>query len=61
MRWIGVKIDDLQRTNFEGIFAAGDCTGGFTQVATAVGQGAIAGQEAKTYVSRLQWAKIVYV
>lgn len=46
-----IKVDESQQTNIEGIFAAGDCTGGFPQIATAVGQGAVAGQKVKTYVS----------
>lgn len=45
-----IKVDASQQTNIEGVFAAGDCTGGLTQVATAVGQGAVAGQKVKAYV-----------
>ncbi|MDQ1279802.1 MAG: thioredoxin reductase [Thermoproteota archaeon] len=37
-----IKIDRRQRTNVEGVFAAGDCTGGGMQIATAVGEGAMA-------------------
>ncbi|MDK2800639.1 MAG: thioredoxin reductase [Clostridiales bacterium] len=48
-----IKVDAEQKTSIEGVFAAGDCTGGLTQVATAVGQGAIAGQKAKAYVQNL--------
>ncbi len=33
-------VDSRQRTNLEGIYAAGDCCGGFKQISTAVGQGA---------------------
>lgn len=39
-----IVTDERQRTNLEGVFAAGDCTGGFKQIATAVGQGALAGK-----------------
>ena len=39
-------------TNLEGVFAAGDCTGGVTQVATAVGEGAVAGMNAVSYVKK---------
>jgi thioredoxin reductase (NADPH) len=39
-----IVTDAQQRTNLDGVFAAGDCTGGFKQIATAVGQGAIAGK-----------------
>ncbi|MDF2522241.1 MAG: trxB3 [Clostridia bacterium] len=45
-----IKVDEQQRTNVPGIFAAGDCTGGFAQMSTAVGQGAIAGQQIKSYL-----------
>jgi len=37
-------------TSTDGIFAAGDCTGGLRQIAVAVGQGAIAGVSASTSV-----------
>ncbi len=39
-----IVTDAQQRTNLDGVVAAGDCTGGFKQIATAVGQGAIAGK-----------------
>jgi thioredoxin reductase (NADPH) len=45
-----IIVDKNQATNVEGVFAAGDCTGGIMQVATAVGQGAVAGQMAKNYI-----------
>lgn len=48
-----IKVDKDQKTNVEGVFAAGDCTGGLTQVATAVGEGAVAGQQAKAYIKKL--------
>ncbi|HCC35227.1 MAG TPA: hypothetical protein DEQ02_06170, partial [Ruminococcaceae bacterium] len=38
-----IPTGDDQMTNVRGVFAAGDCTGGLCQVATAVGQGAAAG------------------
>lgn len=47
-----ILVDDGQRTNLEGIFAAGDCTGGFRQVSTAVGQGAVAGKNMIEYIRR---------
>jgi thioredoxin reductase len=37
-------------TNIPGVFAAGDCIGGLNQVATAVGEGAIAGMEALKFI-----------
>lgn len=45
-----ILADNRQSTNIEGIFAAGDCTGGLRQVATAVGQGAVAGKSIIDYV-----------
>ncbi|HEX2926844.1 MAG TPA: NAD(P)/FAD-dependent oxidoreductase, partial [Ruminiclostridium sp.] len=39
-----IVADENQSTNLPGLFAAGDCTGGFKQIATAVGQGAVAGR-----------------
>lgn len=45
-----IKVDKNQKTNVKGVFAAGDCTGGIMQIATAVGQGAVAGQRAKAFV-----------
>jgi thioredoxin reductase (NADPH) len=39
-----IVTDSRQQTNLDGVFAAGDCTGGFKQIATAVGQGAVAGK-----------------
>jgi thioredoxin reductase (NADPH) len=38
-----IVVDANMKTNLPGIFAAGDCTSGFGQVATAVSKGAIAG------------------
>lgn len=45
-----VIVDRDQKTNLEGIFAAGDCTGGFKQISTAVGQGAMAARSMIDYV-----------
>lgn len=45
-----IVTDREQKTNVEGIFAAGDCTGGFRQLSTAVGGGASAGKSASDYV-----------
>lgn len=52
VRGSDIVVDSRQSTNLEGIFAAGDCTGGFKQVATAVGQGAVAGRHIIEYVRR---------
>ncbi|MCX7842526.1 MAG: NAD(P)/FAD-dependent oxidoreductase [Clostridia bacterium] len=48
-----IVVDKQQKTNVEGVFAAGDCTGGFKQIATAVGQGALAGRSIIEYVRSL--------
>jgi thioredoxin reductase (NADPH) len=49
-----IKVDRWQRTNIEGVFAAGDCTCGGMQVVTAAGEGAMAAMKALTYVG---WKK----
>ncbi len=48
-----VVVDGKQRTNLEGLFAAGDCTGGLKQISTAVGQGAVAGKGMVDYIRSL--------
>jgi thioredoxin reductase (NADPH) len=48
-----IVVDKNQQTNIDGLFAAGDCTGGFKQIATAVGQGALAGKKIIEYVKSL--------
>jgi len=48
-----IVVDRNQQTNLEGLFAAGDCTGGFKQVSVAVGQGAVAGRKIIEYVRNL--------
>lgn len=45
-------VDRLQRTNVDGVFAAGDCTCGGMQVVTAAGEGAMAAMKASAYVRR---------
>jgi thioredoxin reductase (NADPH) len=45
-----IKIDKNYMTNLEGIFAAGDCIGGFKQIATAVGEGSLAAKGIIKYV-----------
>ena len=48
-----VVVDGKQQTNQEGLFAAGDCTGGLKQISTAVGQGAVAGKGMIDYIKSL--------
>jgi thioredoxin reductase (NADPH) len=50
-----VKIDAGHRTNVEGVYAAGDITGGFKQIVTAVGQGAIAANTIFEDISKPYW------
>lgn len=38
-----IKVDENMKTNMSFVWAAGDCTKGLAQIATAVGEGAIAG------------------
>ncbi len=49
-----IVVDDKQKTNLEGLFAAGDCTGGLKQVSTAVGEGALAARQIIEYVRSLR-------
>lgn len=49
-----IKVDRSQSTNIEGVYAAGDCTCGGMQVATAVGEGAMAALQAYRYVKRVK-------
>lgn len=53
-----IRIDENCATNIPGLFAAGDCTGGFLQVAKAVHEGARAGLAASKFI-REQSAKII--
>ncbi|MDH5624130.1 MAG: NAD(P)/FAD-dependent oxidoreductase, partial [Candidatus Bathyarchaeota archaeon] len=45
-----IKVDRWQRTNIEGVFAAGDCTCGGMQLVTAAGEGAMAATTAMKYI-----------
>jgi len=47
-----IIVNRKQETDIEGVYAAGNCTGGLAQVATAVGEGATAGQEVKSYLRK---------
>ncbi|HCZ12844.1 MAG TPA: hypothetical protein DHV16_11515 [Nitrospiraceae bacterium] len=52
-----IKADNKQRTSMEMVYAAGDVTGGVKQIATAVGQGAIAAITAFEDLSNPYWKK----
>ena len=45
-----IKVDPMQRTSIEGVFAAGDCTGRGLQVVVAAGDGAVAALSAYKYI-----------
>ena len=45
-----IVVEKDMSTNINGLFAAGDCTGGLLQIAKAVGEGAIAGTSAIKYL-----------
>ncbi|MFW6110765.1 MAG: NAD(P)/FAD-dependent oxidoreductase [Thermoproteota archaeon] len=47
-----IKVDRRQRTNVEGVYAAGDCTCGGMQTVTAAGEGGMAAITASMYVKR---------
>lgn len=50
-----IKVDSKQRTSMRMVYAAGDVTGGIKQIATAVGQGAIAAVSAFEDISSPYW------
>ncbi len=50
-----LKVDKGHRTNIKGIYAAGDITGGFKQIATAIGQGAVAAMTIFEDISHPYW------
>jgi thioredoxin reductase (NADPH) len=45
-----LTVDRMQRTNVDGVYAAGDCTCGGMQVVTAAGEGAMAAMKASVYI-----------
>jgi thioredoxin reductase (NADPH) len=49
-----IIVDKNQRTNVDGVFAAGDCVCGGMQVVTASGDGGKAGLSALRYVRTLK-------
>ncbi len=48
-----IQVDREMKTNAPGIFAAGDCTGGFLQISVAVGEGAVAARSAIEYIRNI--------
>jgi thioredoxin reductase (NADPH) len=53
-----IWVDRKLATNIKGVFAAGDCTGAPYQLAKAVGEGAIAGLSAVSYVDQLNKTEV---
>ena len=49
-----IKVDDEQKTNLQGVYAAGDCTGGLFQVVFAAAEGARAGINGCKYLRQLK-------
>ncbi len=49
-----IKVDEEQKTNLKGVYAAGDCTGGTFQVIFAVAEGGRAGINACKYLRQLK-------
>jgi len=49
-----IRVDDEQKTNIKGVYAAGDCTGGLFQVVFAAAEGARAGINACKYIRQLK-------
>ena len=49
-----LQVDRQQKTNIEGVYAAGDCTCGGMQVVTAAGEGAMAAMRASAYVRKIK-------
>ncbi len=47
-----IIVNNNQETNIEGIYAAGDVTGGIKQIGTAVGEGIIAAQKSGYYIKK---------
>ncbi len=47
-----VSVDERQKTNLPGVFAAGDCVGRYQQISVAVGEGAIAAHAAIEHVKK---------
>jgi thioredoxin reductase (NADPH) len=55
-----IKVNNKQETNIEGVYAAGDCTGGGAQVVIAAGEGAKAAINAAAYIKKLDKIPILW-
>jgi thioredoxin reductase (NADPH) len=47
-------VDSHQRTNLEGLFAAGDVVKGLDQISHAMGEGGVAATTIRNYLAELQ-------
>lgn len=52
-----IQVDRRQATSIQGVYAAGDCTCGGMQIATAVGEGARAAMQAYQYTRAVKTTK----
>ncbi len=49
-----IITDKDQKTNIDGVYAAGDVTGGVNQLVVSCGEGAVAAVNAYTYVKMVE-------
>ncbi len=49
-----INVDRKMKTNLDGVFAAGDCTGKPLQISKAVGEGQLAAYSASEYIENLR-------
>lgn len=49
-----IEVVDGQKTNLDGLYAAGDCCSMIKQVAVAVGQGAVAGMKISEFLRKMR-------
>lgn len=47
-----INVNRFMETNIPGLFACGDCTGGYLQVSKAVGEGLVAAQQAAKWIDQ---------
>ncbi|MCX8181940.1 MAG: FAD-dependent oxidoreductase [Candidatus Methanomethyliaceae archaeon] len=50
-----ILVNEDMKTNFDGVYAAGDCTGRSHQIIVAVGQGATAGINSSDYAKSIEF------
>lgn len=49
-----IEVDDSQKTNIDGLYAAGDCCSTIKQIAISVGQGAVAGMKISEFIRKMR-------